>query len=121
MTAVYLDNQETVFGGFVIRGRSKNSKLDHNFKKDCFQSLTVRKQIIARGQGAVRANIGQKDLETVLFPLPPLPEQQKIAPILSAWDKAIEKTKGIIDNICQRNKGLAQQLLFGKQKKGKPR
>jgi type I restriction enzyme S subunit len=116
LTAVYLDTSETVFGGFVIRGRSKNSVLDNEFKKDCFRSSVLRKQIIARGQGAVRTNIGQKDLEKVLFPLPPLPEQQKIAEILSTWDQAISTSQKLIDKLKLRNKGLSQQLLTGKKR-----
>ncbi|GAF05728.1 GIY-YIG nuclease family protein [Saccharicrinis fermentans] len=89
LTAVYLDDANPVFGGFVIRGTSKDNSLYELFKKDCFNSSILRKQIIVRGQGAVRANIGQKDLQSVLLPLPPLPEQQKIAQILSTWDKGI--------------------------------
>lgn len=48
--------------------------------------------------------------------LPPLPEQQKIAEILSTWDLAIEKTQKLIKEIKLRNKGLAQRLLTGKKR-----
>lgn len=116
LTAVYLDNEKPVFGGFVIRGRCKDSRLNHQFKKNCFQSPILRKQIISKGQGAVRANIGQKELEQVLLPLPPLPEQQKIASILTSWEKAIFTTQSIIGELKLRNKGLAQQLLTGKKR-----
>lgn len=58
--------------------------------------------------------INNKHIEPYKIPLPPLPEQQKIAEILSAWDKAIEICQKIIDELKQRNKGLAQQLLSGK-------
>lgn len=45
---------------------------------------------------------------------PPLQEQQKIAEILSTWDTAIETCQKTIEQLKQRNKGLAQQLLSGK-------
>jgi type I restriction enzyme S subunit len=48
--------------------------------------------------------------------LPPLPEQQKIAEILSTWDQAISTTQKLIDELKLRNKGLAQQLLTGKKR-----
>ena len=48
--------------------------------------------------------------------IPPLPEQHKIATILSTWDEAITKTKQIIAQLQQRNKGLMQQLLSGKKR-----
>lgn len=54
------------------------------------------------------------DLKTILIPIPPLPEQQKIAEILSTWDNAIDNCKKIIKKLKKRNKGLAQQLLTGK-------
>ena len=52
----------------------------------------------------------------LLIDLPPLPEQQKIANILSTWDKAISTTKRLIDNSTQQKKALMQQLLTGKRR-----
>lgn len=48
--------------------------------------------------------------------LPPLPEQQKIAKILSTWDKAISTTERLIDNSTEQKKALMQQLLTGKKR-----
>jgi len=48
--------------------------------------------------------------------LPPLPEQQKIAQILSTWDKAIEKLEALIAAKQKRKKALMQQLLTGKKR-----
>ena len=112
LSAVYLSDEKVVFGGFVIRGVSKNNKLDLDFKKFCFLSKIVRNQIIQSGQGAVRTNIGQGDLQKLYLPIPPLPEQQKIASILSTWDVAIDNCKSIIDNLKVRNKGLLNKLII---------
>lgn len=43
--------------------------------------------------------------------LPPLPEQRKIAAILSSVDEAIEKTQAVIDQVQVVKKGLMQELL----------
>ncbi|MFC4636443.1 restriction endonuclease subunit S [Dokdonia ponticola] len=48
------------------------------------------------------------------FPIPSIPEQQKIASILSSWDNAIETTQTLINKLETRKKGLMQQLLTGK-------
>ena len=47
---------------------------------------------------------------------PPLPEQKKIAQILSTWDQAITATERLLENSQQRKKGLMQQLLTGKKR-----
>lgn len=48
--------------------------------------------------------------------LPPLKEQQKIAQILSTWDKAITTTEQLLTNSQQQKKALMQQLLTGKKR-----
>lgn len=48
--------------------------------------------------------------------IPPLPEQQKIAEILTTWDKAIEKQTVLIEKLELRKRGLMQQLLTGKKR-----
>lgn len=48
--------------------------------------------------------------------LPSLPEQKKIAQILSTWDKAISITEQLLANSQQQKKALMQQLLTGKKR-----
>ena len=48
--------------------------------------------------------------------LPPIQEQQKIAEILSTWDKAIETTEKLISNSQTQKRALMQQLLTGKKR-----
>lgn len=48
--------------------------------------------------------------------VPPLPEQRKIAEVLSTWDKAIEKQTLLVEKLELRKKGLMQQLLTGKKR-----
>ena len=61
----------------------------------------------------------QKNLSGTLvksFPIlvPPMIEQQKIAAILSTWDRAIELTEKLIAAKQKRKQALMQQLLTGK-------
>lgn len=116
MSAVYLDDAPATFGGFVIRGRDKNQVLDPNFSVYVFQSNRFRQDVVRLGQGAVRANIGQKDLSKVELLVPPRSEQKKIAQILSTWDKAITTTEQLLANSQQQKKALMQQLLTGKKR-----
>ncbi len=61
-------------------------------------------------------NINLEILKPYPIPLPPLPEQKKIAEILSAWDQAIEITNRLITNYELLKKGLMQQLLTGRMR-----
>lgn len=64
------------------------------------------------GQGNLSADIvkGYKILT------PPLPEQRKIAEVLSTWDEAIEKQSQLVEKLELRKKGLMQQLLTGRKR-----
>ena len=48
--------------------------------------------------------------------LPPLPEQRRIAEILSTWDGAIETVEKLIANAAAQKKALMQTLLTGKKR-----
>ncbi len=69
----------------------------------------------------IAPGVGQPNLNTELIgdfpiPVPPLPEQKKIAQILSTWDKAITTTEQLLANSQQQKKALMQQLLTGKKR-----
>jgi len=114
LTSVYLDDKEVVFGGFVIRARPINNLINCYFSKYAFSSVIVRNQIIKKGQGAVRANIGQSDLKEVYISLPPLPEQKAIAQTLTDMDAEIEALEKKRDKYKAIKQGMMQELLTGK-------
>ncbi|SFR50561.1 type I restriction enzyme, S subunit [Pseudidiomarina maritima] len=69
----------------------------------------------------IAPGVGQPNLNTELIgdfpiPVPPLPEQKKIAQILSTWDKAITTTEQLLANSQQQKKALMHQLLTGKNR-----
>ncbi len=73
-------------------------------------------RLVQLGGGSTFLEISKKDFEKFKIAIPPLPEQQKIAEIISTWDKAIEKQSQLIEKLELRKKGLMQQLLTGKQR-----
>ncbi|MCK9246574.1 MAG: restriction endonuclease subunit S [Anaerolineaceae bacterium] len=70
---------------------------------------------LVRGN-ANQVSITLADLFQYHLVLPPLPEQKKIAQILSTWDKAITTTEQLLANSQQQKKALMQQLLTGKKR-----
>ena len=76
--------------------------------------VLIRQLVSTAGHGT-----GRLDSESIKsFPvnLPPLPEQKKIAQILSTWDKAITTSEQLLANSQQQKKALMQQLLTGKKR-----
>ena len=75
-----------------------------------------RRKIAARANGTSGSmkKITKGGFLNLPIPLPPLPEQKKIAEILSAWDRAIEQVGKLIDAKQRLKKGLMQQLLSGR-------
>lgn len=71
----------------------------------------MQKQFHSLLVGSNYPALNSSDVRNLKIPLPPLPEQQKIAEILSTWDTAIENCQKTIEQLKQRNKGLAQQFL----------
>ncbi len=66
--------------------------------------------------GSTIKTIGLPFFKKLKIAAPPYLEQQKIAKILSTWDKAISMTERLIDNSTQQKKALMQQLLTGKKR-----
>ena len=61
-------------------------------------------------QGAV-PSINSSTIGRILVLVPTIPEQRKIASILSSVDEAIEKTRAVIDQVQMVRRGLMQRLL----------
>lgn len=72
----------------------------------------VEAELIQTGQPHINLGI----LREAPTPLPPLPEQKKIAEILSTWDSAIETTVKLLANAKMQKQALMQELLTGKRR-----
>lgn len=94
----------------VIEGKNKKSTTEwfywFFYHRNIFSHLTR--------QGAGRYKLNKAALSKLPVALPPLPEQQKIATILSTWDRAITLTRQLLQEKEAQKKGLMQRLLTGK-------
>ena len=82
----------------------------YNYLK--LEKSNIINKFLQGGQGNLSADI----IKNLQIPLPPLPEQKKIADCLSTWDVAIEKQSALINALTERKKALMQQLLTGKKR-----
>ncbi len=82
--------------------------------KYLYYVLSLKKDFIINKytQGG-QPNLSAAIIKSLRMSFPPLPEQQKIAQILSTWDEAIELKEKLIEEKKEQKKGLMQRLLTG--------
>ncbi|MGP8288787.1 restriction endonuclease subunit S [Vreelandella zhanjiangensis] len=90
--------------------------VDSGYLFQFLKSTFFQRQVKQQDSGSAMNFFGIKDTEKFQILTPPLPEQKKIAQILSTWDQAITATERLLENSQQRKKGLMQQLLTGKKR-----
>lgn len=94
------------------------------YLKYAIRSPFVQWQVIQEASTQAQPSLSLKQVGDFKIFSPPLPEQHKIAKILSTWDKAISTTERLIINSKQQKKALMQQLFTGKKRllddSGKP-
>ena len=108
-------NVVRINSGMVILDTDK-SMLQSDFFYWLCRSHIVGKQIEAASFGSAQPQLTVSIIKKLQLPIPPLEEQQKIAQILSTWDKAIAVTEQLLANSQQQKKALMQQLLTGKKR-----
>ncbi len=114
LAAVMLDHlKSAVFSGFVLRARPKDDSLDDQFKKYCFASSSIRKQITSKSTYTTRALTNGRVLSGVIMARPPLPEQRAIAAALGDVDALIASLDPLIAKKRDLKQAAMQQLLTG--------
>jgi type I restriction enzyme S subunit len=93
-----------------------SAEFDNRFVRYVLASDIAMRQVLAVAKGSTFTEVSLDALRKITIPHPPLPEQQKIADILSTWDQAIEKTDALLRNARTQKRALMQQLLTGKRR-----
>lgn len=93
---------------FIIRNKGQ---FKQKFLFYFFCSYYGQSQIDYLITGAAQPGINTKFINNFNIPLPSLPEQEKIANILSSVDELITKTNELITKNKELKKGLMQELL----------
>lgn len=108
------DYKDAVFGSYLIKVKLKSGilpKFIHYFLQSSLYWNHIQK-----AQGSTLKNINLPLLKSLVLPLPPLPEQQKIAEILSSVDKRIETLRKRKERLEKVKRGLMEDLLTGKKR-----
>ena len=71
----------------------------------------VARYFALHASGSTRYGLPVAAIEAVPIPIPPIPEQEKIAEILSTVDRAVEQASALIAKQLRINAGLLRDLL----------
>ncbi len=74
----------------------------------------IKNKLLSLASGSTFKEISKASLRKLQLPLPPLPEQQKIAEILSTVDAKIESERHRKQKLQELKQGLMQVLLTGR-------
>jgi type I restriction enzyme S subunit len=77
----------SVFASYLIRIRPKRETVDSVFLSYFFRTSDYWRQIMGAAVGAIHLGLNATKLKQLVVPLPPLPEQQRIAEVLSKADR----------------------------------
>ncbi|GBE54612.1 type-1 restriction enzyme EcoKI specificity protein [archaeon BMS3Bbin15] len=89
-------------------------KIDHEFV--CWFITSNPNKLKARAQGSTIKGLLRTGIEKLDIPLPPLPEQKKIAEILSTVDKKLDLEKQRKEKLERIKRGLMNDLLTGRKR-----
>lgn len=93
----------------VLAVTSKNDALSNDFLYHYLKKCT--NELLNLCQGSGQPNLSKGIVDSVQIPIPSIPEQQKIAEILSTVDNKIEVIDQQIIETQELKKGLMQRLL----------
>jgi type I restriction enzyme S subunit len=112
------DPPDAVFASYLIRVRP-GENLEPGYLIQFFQSKGYWQQVDANKHTNLKKGVNGSILSELLLPLPPLPEQKKIAHILSTVQRAIEAQERIIQTTTELKKALMHKL-FTEGLRGEP-
>lgn len=98
----------------LVIARPKQDQVLSSFLAEFLNSSIGKRQILNSQGGLAQKHLNVGAVRLLKLPLPPLPEQKKIAEILGTWDRAIRTLEDLIAAKQERKRGLMQRLLFGK-------
>ncbi|MCD9485510.1 restriction endonuclease subunit S [Photobacterium phosphoreum] len=103
-------------GANIHRNLGRIRTKNYEFLVHYLNSDIAKNKIGLSSSGSSQSALNLSVLKALKVSIPPLPEQRKIAQILSTWDRGIATTEKLIDASKQQKKALMQQLLTGKKR-----
>lgn len=103
-----------ISGLHTIVAKSKTDELDHQYRRYCFQTSTVKDQFRFYAVGTKVTGISKTNIARISLPVPSIPEQIVISEILNDMDNEIATLETKLTKARQIKQGMMQELLTGR-------
>ena len=111
---IALNDIDGVFASYLIRITPKTLPA---FMINYLQTDLYWQQISVKSQGTTRLNVNSNVLKSLLFPLPPFAEQQRIVEqienLFAKLDEAKEKAQAVVDSFKARKAAILHKAFEG--------
>ena len=104
-------NRTVVFSGFTLRAQAYTAHLDSRYLFYWLRLPTTRLWVIGHSQHSALTNLNLTIIRKIPVSFPPLPQQRKIAKILTTVDNLIEKTEALIAKYQAIKQGMMHDLF----------
>ena len=108
--ALIEEDNKYILGDHVFKIVTKQNSRFLLYKINSFE---VNNNLKRKVTGSAQLGLNKKNVEDLQIYLPSLPEQQRIAEVLSFADDALNLLKKELEELKQQKKGLMQKLLTG--------
>lgn len=108
---VWWSGDKAIYHYHIWKIEHDPDRIDKSFHYYLLDNVTTRMK--NESHGSTMLHVTKGGMEKLLIQIPPLPEQQKIASILSTVDDKIDSIDQRISETQQLKKGLMQKLLTG--------
>lgn len=102
---------EGIINPRLVRIAFDPSRLLPDFAEAVLEQPPLQRLLDRRSHGGTMQGLNLEAIASIRLPLPPLPEQRKIAEILRTWDEALEKLTALRAAKQQRYKALARRFF----------
>ncbi len=109
-----VENVPFISGLHTIVAKSKSNDLANEYKKFCFQTLSVKQQFRFYSVGTKVSGISKSNIGKISLPIPRHKEQLSIAEILSDMDAEIVTLEEKLTKAKAIKQGMMQELLTGR-------
>jgi type I restriction enzyme S subunit len=108
------DHPESAYAGYLIRFQLDQTRILPKFVFYFTQTNNYDRWVSRITRQGAQENINTGEYCSILLPLPPIAEQQKIVSILETVDQNIEQERKTKKSFQELKRGLMQDLLTGK-------